>query len=332
MGHILRETADVALGVLGQLWRPQSSVYWLYLCSAFVLALVVYVVGERRKGPLSPGRALSFCVPRRVYAHRSFRHDAAVFAINAVLYSFLLLGPITGASMLAATKTWAALHGWFGSPAQSLGGIPARLGLTLAVVMAADLGFFLSHYAQHKVPFLWEFHKVHHSAPVLNPLTVFRRHPVDVVLERGLTGILAGVVLGVFSHLSGGTLEPLEVLGVNVGLFIFLLCGFNLQHTHVRLSFGTRLEHVLISPASHQIHHSSDPRHADRNLGNIFALWDWLFGTLYLPGKDDRIHFGLQQGEERQYDSVWRLYFRPFLRAARLIPRAVRRSGSVRDA
>lgn len=325
MLRILREAADIALGVVGQLWRPGSSIYWVYLCSAFVLAGVVYALRQRER-PRSLFRALSFCFPRSTYAHPSFRHDVAVFAINALLYSFLLLGPITSASMLAATRTWGALHAWLGPPGALLGGAAARLGLTLAILLAADLGFFASHYAQHKLPFLWEFHKVHHSAPVLNPMTVFRRHPVDVVLERGLTGLFVGIVLGAFAHLSGGQLEPLEVMGVNAGLFLFLLAGFNLQHTHVWLSFGSRLNHVFISPATHQIHHSADPRHADRNFGNVFALWDWLFGTLYLPDARGEVAFGLSGGEEREYESVWRLYVQPIVRAGRMVARVGRRA------
>ena len=50
---------------------------------------------------------------------------------------------------------------------------------------------------------------------------------------------------------------------------------------------------MLISPAQHQVHHSVDPRHHDRNYGEVLALWDWLFGTLYISRAGETIRFGL---------------------------------------
>ena len=54
------------------------------------------------------------------------------------------------------------------------------IGYTLAVVLAIDLAVWLTHYLQHKVVVLWQFHQVHHSAEVLTPMTVYRMHPVDL--------------------------------------------------------------------------------------------------------------------------------------------------------
>jgi sterol desaturase/sphingolipid hydroxylase (fatty acid hydroxylase superfamily) len=321
--RLAREAGEIALGVLGQVLRPESSIYWVYLVSALAIACGVYVL--KASGRRSLGGFLRYCFPRRVYANPSFRHDTAVFVINALLYSFVLLAPMAAASMLAATKTWALMDRY--APAAKgmvSDGAGPRIALTLAVLLAADLGFFLSHYAQHKVPVLWEFHKVHHSAPVLNPLTVFRRHPVDVVLERGLSGALVGGVLAVFAHLAGDQVEPLSVLGVNAVMFVFLVGGFNLQHSHVWLSFGPVLDRVLISPASHQIHHSTAPCHHDKNFGNVFAFWDSLVGTRYRPTRDESLSFGLGDASA-DYSSVWRLYWLPIQRSGLLLFSTVRR-------
>ena len=323
MAEALRLAADLALGVAGQVLLPQSSAYWAYLLSAFAIALGVYLWRERGEARPSLRAALAYCFPRSVYGHRSFRHDLAIFAVNALLYSFLLLAPMAGASMLAATQTHGLLAGHAGSAGVLSNGVLAKAIATLGVLVVADFAFFASHYVQHRVPLLWEFHKVHHSAPVLNPLTVFRRHPVDVVIERGLTGLLVGGVLGAFAHLTGGQVDAFTILEVNAGLFLFLLAGFNLQHRHVWLSFGP-LNRVVISPATHQIHHSTDARHHDKNFGNVFAFWDWIAGTLYLPRQRERLQFGL--GEEgSHYDSVWQLYWWPVRRAAGQVTALVRR-------
>jgi hypothetical protein len=78
-----------------------------------------------------------------------------------------------------------------------------------------------------------------------------------------------------------------------------------------------------VSPAQHQIHHSVDPRHQGRNLGGVFAIWDWLAGTLYLPREQPELRFGLGDGEEAAYQSVARLYFVPFHRVAGRVARAL---------
>jgi hypothetical protein len=80
----------------------------------------------------------------------------------------------------------------------------------------------------------------------------------------------------------------------------------------VWLPYTGWLGHLFISPAHHQVHHSSEERHWDRNMGFIFALWDWMFGTLHVPSAQ-REDFALGiGGEEKEFNSVWRLYALPF--------------------
>jgi len=202
---ILAQVWNDLLGILGQFSTPSSSMYWLYLLSALGLALGVYVV---RSGPeRSLGRCLGFCFPKRVYAHPSARHDVAIFVLNALFYSYVLVGPVTSLSMLSGQHTWSLLERWRGPVTAAEPSWGLRLAVTVAVLVVADLAFFLSHLAQHEIRLLWEFHKVHHSAEVLFPLTVFRRHPVDVVIERGLTGAMVGGVLGAFGHFTGGGVD-----------------------------------------------------------------------------------------------------------------------------
>ena len=70
-----------------------------------------------------------------------------------------------------------------------------------------------------------------------------------------------------------------------------LFFGATLHHSHIWLTYGRMLEHVFISPAQHQVHHSTDPQHYDRNFGTMLALWDWLFGTLYVIKGKEKITF-----------------------------------------
>jgi len=108
---------------------------------------------------------------------------------------------------------------------------------------------------------------------------------------------------------------------MNLVLFLFYFAGYNLRHSHIPLYYPDRLSRILISPAQHQVHHSNAPRHFDRNMGFMFAIWDRMAGTLYVPRRDEVLEFGLARGEEREFDSLARLYFLPVWKLYRLARR-----------
>ena len=101
-------------------------------------------------------------------------------------------------------------------------------------------------------------------------------------------------------------------MGMNVIAFVYYFMGYALRHSHFWISYGPVLSHVFISPAQHQIHHSADKKHWDKNFGGTFALWDWLFGTLYIPRKKEDLTFGIGRESEWEFPSVWSLYAKPF--------------------
>ena len=158
------------------------------------------------------------------------------------------------------------------SGAEQPPGLTAQALYTLTVLIAFDLGVFVAHYLQHRVPVLWEFHKVHHSARVLTPITVYRMHPVDDILSGSCVALTVGAVAGTFAWALGGPIGELLVLGVNLGLFLFYVVGYNLRHSHVWLSYPRWLSGLLVSPAQHQIHHSRAPVHFDKNLGFVSSV------------------------------------------------------------
>lgn len=149
----MKDVWEVFLGVIGQVTEPSSSIFWVYLCGALVLALVVYAAQAKRTASFRG--ALSFVFPREVYGHRSVRHDVFVFVVNTLLYSFLLIGPITFASDWTSQKTWLLLHQGLGPVADPSSTLALRIGVTAAVLIVADFAFWLSHIVQHKVPLLW---------------------------------------------------------------------------------------------------------------------------------------------------------------------------------
>jgi sterol desaturase/sphingolipid hydroxylase (fatty acid hydroxylase superfamily) len=67
----------------------------------------------------------------------------------------------------------------------------------------------------------------------------------------------------------------------------------NFHHSHIWLRFGAFWERIFISPAQHQIHHSLNPIHHNKNYGEVLAIWDWIFGTLYVPKSQEVISVGI---------------------------------------
>ena len=147
---------------------------------------------------------------------------------------------------------------------------------TLTLFIISDFTRYWLHRFLHTVPFLWEFHKVHHSAKVLNPLTFYRVHPVENILFAFRYALSIGVVSGVFIYFFGAFIGVVEIVGVNVLLFLFSLMGSNLRHSHIKIKYPKVMENFFISPFQHQIHHST--KHSNKNFGGYLALWDKLFG------------------------------------------------------
>jgi sterol desaturase/sphingolipid hydroxylase (fatty acid hydroxylase superfamily) len=71
----------------------------------------------------------------------------------------------------------------------------------------------------------------------------------------------------------------------NIILVLFIHACVHLQHSHMWIAFRGVLGRIFVSPAHHQVHHSANPKHFNKNFGSCLALWDWMFGTLYVPEK-----------------------------------------------
>jgi sterol desaturase/sphingolipid hydroxylase (fatty acid hydroxylase superfamily)/creatinine amidohydrolase/Fe(II)-dependent formamide hydrolase-like protein len=295
------------------LWNPQERVFWLYLVSALALTAWVF----RRQ----PGRRcrirdfLRYCFPRRVFLSPSARLDYRFFIVNRWVFGFLFAPCFAGLGRATAAAARKALESLFPDFADRVEpGFAWVAFYTFANVLAVDLALFLAHWLQHKNRFLWEFHKIHHSATVLHPVTVYRMHPVDDLLAFALSTIASATVYAGFDWIATSPLQEITFAGVNLLTFLFYLLGYNLRHSHVWLSYGRFWSYLLISPAQHQIHHSSLPRHRDCNLGFLFAFWDLAAGTLYVPERREHFPMGLCEGESDAYRSLASLYFRPFAR------------------
>jgi sterol desaturase/sphingolipid hydroxylase (fatty acid hydroxylase superfamily) len=195
----------------------------------------------------------------------------------------------------------------------------ATLVTTVLAILAADFGLWLGHWLLHRIPVLWEFHKVHHSAEVLTPFTAGRVHPLEDLINMWLSGLCGGFVFGLCQYAFGPSATMITVFQLNVIMFLFYVFGFHLRHSHVWVAYKGVWGKLFVSPAHHQLHHSIATRHWDKNMGFVFAIWDWAFGTLFVPERREKIVFGMNGWEEKEFHSVKAMYLLPFVKAWRLI-------------
>jgi sterol desaturase/sphingolipid hydroxylase (fatty acid hydroxylase superfamily) len=314
--HWLGTAADV---VVTNFARFFSRFHWVSLVSAVALAYLVWCWQRRNDPRLARKGFIGFLFPRSVWLHRS-----ALLDYRFVLVDKLLLGVLLGlgAVVFAPQATEAVVDEVVKEVGED---ISASLGLivayTIALLVVEDFARYWAHRIMHMSPLLWQFHKVHHSPEVLVPFSQMRNHPVNGLVNLIRSGLSIGVVTGVFLLIFPGQLNAITILGVNAGRFVFDAMGSHLRHSHVWLSWGPRLSRILISPAQHQIHHSRLPRHFDKNFGSQFAIWDWMFGTLYVPERRERVAFGIGRKETERLQSVKALYLEPLRDARRVLQR-----------
>jgi sterol desaturase/sphingolipid hydroxylase (fatty acid hydroxylase superfamily) len=201
---------------------------------------------------------------------------------------------MTAVTTLAAATTYGALQSLTGWERADVDWTTGRfVVLTLVFALIHDFCTYWVHRIHHQNQVLWPLHKLHHSAEVLTPVTLYRKHPLYDLISDVVSTLVVGSVIGLVVFLFVGQIDVWKIAGINAIYFLFNMLGGNLRHSHVWVSFGPVMSRIFISPAMHQIHHSREQRHYDSNYGEVFAIWDWLFGTIYIPKEKEVIEFGL---------------------------------------
>lgn len=298
----------------------------MFLLTSYSIAYALFRFRKNRG--LTDARSFGqFIGGRRVYFHRSALLDYRYYFVRAILKVTLVL-PIVGLVdplVLRSGDYIAFFTNLWGARVQVEENLSLSLLYGLGVFLLKDFMSYWTHRAFHS-RWLWDFHKVHHSAPVLVPATASRVHFVEKIVEKLTTIIGIGAYAGLFWYACGGEISRYSLFGVTYLVFILNALAANLRHSHVWLSFGPVFEHVLNSPAQHQIHHSDAPQHYNRNFGINLSLWDWMFGTLYVTTpKPEVLRFGTGEQDHDKYLTVYSLIVTPFIDIARHTTAASRR-------
>jgi sterol desaturase/sphingolipid hydroxylase (fatty acid hydroxylase superfamily) len=269
--------------------------------------------------------------PAKIVAHPSSLVDLKLWALNALAlgagYGWLAVGALFWRARLVSTLSHVAPAGWLHAPPAL-----ALVVTTLVELLAYEFAYWAAHFVFHRVSWLWEFHKVHHSAEVMTTLTEMRQHPVEIIAFMNAIGLCTGLAFGAMTWIFGPGVGRLTLLNGNIALVIFMLSWGHLRHSHLWIPFRGLAGRLFQSPAHHQVHHSLNPAHFDKNLGFALAIWDWAFGTLHVPtAKCEVSQFGV--GEEyRDYETVGRSLTRPFGKAGEAMGLRAAPGAATRDA
>lgn len=247
------------MGIVGQ------TLAQLLQSSAIPSWLAVFAVGTlvERFAPAEPAQPWS----------DRWRNVACFLANSAFLY---LLTPLANAAGILIVN---ACGGGLFKLADNGWGLVVSAAL---FIFAMDFMEYVFHRAQHRVPFLWAMHSLHHSEPSVNVTTTARIFWLEPLMKSVFVYPVVGVLFQV----------PATVLAIQGLCQIYHF----VNHLNLRVGFG-RWWVVLNSPQYHRLHHSRRPEHYDRNFAAFFPVFDRVFGTHCPPLPQDYPPTGLDTGE-----------------------------------
>ena len=313
---------DVVADIFGHFIDPRKRVFVGYLLVSVLIA-IVWLIFMRGK---SLNNSIKFLFNKKIWLSRSSRADFFIFLINRGIS--MVISPVLITQMVIATAIFYWLHGIDWLQSGSLQHLPDYLIIVLFttfIFILDDFSKYWVHRWMHKWPILWALHKVHHSAEVLTPLTVYRTHPLEGIVFTIRGTFTQGVSISSFIFFFGNSVDLLTVLGANLFLFLFNTAGSNLRHSHIGIRYWGWLEYILISPAQHQLHHSIDITHHDKNFGAALAIWDYMFGSLHHSEEIESLHLGIETND-KNFNKLSTLYLSPVLEIIQIISR---RTGNI---
>ena len=154
------------------------------------------------------------------------------------------------------------------------------INVIIGILLLDLIGAYTPHWVEHKIKPLWMIHLVHHSDHHVDTTTANRHHPLESIIRFGFT------LLGVF------------LLGTDIGTIMLYqslsLIATQFNHANIKLpkKIDLYLSYLIVSPDMHKTHHHYRLPYTDANFGNIFSIWDRLFGT-YIPFDREKLVYGV---------------------------------------
>ena len=232
-------------------------------------------------------------IPLFRFNHNKLKHAIPnfFFTFTTILINFSL------AFLLVKSSDWVS-NNYFGLI--HLYDFPLWIKVILGILLLDLVGAYLAHYVEHNVKPLWMIHLVHHSDHKVDTTTANRHHPLESLIRFSFT------LFGVF------------VSGVPIGVVMLYqsLSIISTQFTHANIRLSKRLDkfisYIFVSPDMHKIHHHFRLPYTDKNYGNIFSIWDRIFGTFVYYDRE-KIKYGVDVfPDESKNSNIKDLLSQPF--------------------
>ncbi len=237
---------------------------------------------------------LEGAVPLFKFNYKKWRHALPnfFFTLTTIIVNFALAFLLLRTADFTVANSFGVLN-W-------LPAMPLWLYALIGLLLLDLIGAYLAHLVEHKVKPLWMIHLVHHTDHNVDTTTANRHHPLESVIRFTFT--LVGVLL----------------VGAPIGI-VMLYQSISLvlsQFNHANIKLPRKVDEVLswiiVSPDMHKVHHHYVLPYTDSNYGNIFSLWDRLFGT-YMKFDRDAIVYGVDTfPDEKENSSIKALLKQPF--------------------
>lgn len=150
--------------------------------------------------------------------------------------------------------------------------------MLIGLLLLDLIGAYLVHFIEHKVMYLWKFHLVHHSDIWVDTTTANRHHPGESVIRFAFTTV-AVLLVG----------SPMWLVFLYQSMSV-ILSQFNHANISLPVKIDKLISYIIVSPDMHKVHHHNVLPHTDSNYGNIFSIWDRLFGTFSTLKREDIIY------------------------------------------
>ncbi len=190
-------------------------------------------------------------------------------------------------------------------------GVPVWLHTLVALMMLDFIGAYLIHLVQHKVAWMWHFHKIHHIDTNIDVTTALRHHPVESVF-RVMALVVAILTMGI----------PIWMVMLYQTISA-LMSQFN--HANIKLppAVDQALSWVIVSPDMHKVHHSRYQPETDSNYANIFSIWDRICGTYVMVPDTTKLRYGLDEYQDSRYHDIGPLLKVPWQKTDVLVKKPV---------
>ncbi len=229
------------------------------------------------------------------FGYQRFKHagrNLFIFAFNTIILAVISALFLSGLLNYSFTQNWGLLNQFQ---------LPPLLRIILALILF-DFWMYIWHRMTHEIPFLWLFHRMHHSEPTMDVTTATRFHIGELLISSILRlGVL--ILIG----MSAWELVLYETLMMPV--IYFHHSNFYLPNKIDRF-----IRSVIVSPWMHWVHHSHLKHETNSNYGTIFSWWDRLANTFRLREKPSTIIYGIEEFQDPYWQTISGMLKTPLLK------------------